>query len=154
MNPGPPAVALDGDMFEIEIGITDGVTEIVAGLEVPPPGKLLEEVVTVTVAFPGLATSPAGARPNIKFGPKYKVKIAVPLKLMTELVVKFEPSQKKPNTFGPATTVVGLVEVITGTRAFTGKITEADAPPPGSGSNTKTLILPAIINVRRQDACR
>ena len=45
---------------------------------------------------------------------------------------------------GVAVTVVGLMAEIVGTRADTGNSTDAEAPPPGSGLNTKTMMLPLL----------
>src|ERR1700722_6188512 len=39
---------------------------------------------------------------------------------------------------------MGLVVEIVGTRADTGNSTDVEAPPPGSGLNTKTMMLPLL----------
>src|SRR5579863_10133998 len=70
--------------------------------------------------------------------------MGVPLKFMTELVTKLEPFTNKANAFPPAGTLEGLMDEMVGERAATGNSTEVEAPPPGSGVNTKTTAVPSL----------
>src|SRR5215467_211344 len=63
---------------------------------------------------------------------------------MTELATKFEPAADKVNWILPAITLVGLRNEITGGSADTGNSTDVEAPPPGSGLNTKTTAFPSL----------
>ncbi len=72
-----------------------------------------------------------------------RVARAVPLKFTTELVTKFEPITNKIGEVS-ATTLEGLMDEITGVSADKGNSTEVEAPPPGSGLNTKTTAVPSL----------
>ena len=63
---------------------------------------------------------------------------------MTELVTKLEPTADNVNWILAAITLEGLIDEMTGERADTGNSTEVEAPPPGSGLNTKTTAFPSL----------
>ena len=52
VNSGPPAVALEGEMFETANGARGGKIVSVTILEVPPPGTPFEGLVTEIFAVP------------------------------------------------------------------------------------------------------
>ena len=66
------------------------------------------------------------------------------MKFTTELVTKFEPMASKLKSFPPAVTLEGLMNERMGKGADTGNSTEVEAPPPGSGLNTKTTTVPPL----------
>jgi len=63
---------------------------------------------------------------------------------MTELATKLEPIADNVNGILAALTLVGLIDEMTGERADTGNSTDVEAPPPGSGLNTKTTAFPSL----------
>ena len=63
---------------------------------------------------------------------------------MTELATKLEPTADNVNWILPEITLEGLIDEMTGERADTGNSTEVEAPPPGSGLNTKTTAFPSL----------
>jgi hypothetical protein len=77
-------------------------------------------------------------------GLSYDVVRGVPLKLTTELVTKPEPFTCKANGLVPAVTLEGLMDEMTGESANTENSTDVEAPPPGSGLNTKTAAVPLL----------
>lgn len=68
----------------------------------------------------------------------------VPLKNTTELLTKLEPITAIVKATPPAVTLVGLMDEICGTGAEIGNSTEVEAPPPGSGLNTKMTAAPPL----------
>ena len=72
----------------------------------------------------------------------YDVAWAIPLKFTTELVTKFEPTTNKADGFPAAAMLEGLMDEMKGRGLNTGNSTEVEAPPPGSGLNTKTTAVP------------
>jgi len=145
VNPGPPAVMLVGEIFETASGGMGGTIVSVTVLEVPPPGTPLEGLVPLLLAVPG-ATMSAVKISNISNpGLLYDVAWAVPLKLTTELVTKPEPVTNMANGLAPAATLDGAIDKMTGEGADTGNSTEVEAPPPGSGLNTKTTAVPPLL---------
>jgi hypothetical protein len=144
VNAGPPAVALVGRMFETANGATGGKIVSVTVLEVPPPGRPFDGLVTQTLAVPGVKISAGKISTMSNPGLEYEVAKSAPLKFTTELVTKFEPITNKANAFAPAVTFEGPVDEMTGTGLNTGNSTDVEAPPPGSGSNTKTTAVPPL----------
>jgi hypothetical protein len=63
---------------------------------------------------------------------------------MTELATKLEPTADNVNGILAAVTLEGLIDEMTGERADTGNSTDVEAPPPGSGLNTKTTAFPSL----------
>lgn len=110
VNEGPPAVALAGDSVP-----TTGCTftgEIVrfSGLEVPPPLEPLRGFVTVMVAVPALAMSPAEIAMLSSVAEKKVVCRAAPLKFTMELPTKLNPDTDSVKLAPPATTLEGLMD--------------------------------------------
>ena len=143
-NAGPPAVVLVGEMLETVSGTMGGKIVSVTALEVPPPGTPFEGVVTVILAVPWATISDVTISTVISVGPWYDVAWAMPLKFTTELVTKFEPKTNRANWFAPAGMLEGLMDEMMGERADIGNSTEVEAPPPGSGLNTKTTAVPSL----------
>ena len=80
---------------------------------------------------------------SITVGLKYVVVWGVPLKFMTELATKFKPIAATVNALPPAIALEGKMDEIIGERADRGNGTDVEAPPPGSGLNTKTSAVPS-----------
>lgn len=82
--------------------------------------------------------------PVMKVELAYDVGKGVPLKFTTELATKFAPITDRPNGFLPAGRLDGEMDEMIGARADTGNSTDVEAPPPGSGLNTKTTTVPSL----------
>jgi hypothetical protein len=97
--------------------------------------------------------SAAGIVAERVVGLSYPVDKGVPLKFTTELVTKFEPSTVNPDSFIPTLTLEGLREERIGDNANNWNSTEVEAPPPGSGLNTKITTVPSLsISLARMPA--
>jgi len=150
VNPGSPAVALVGEILETASGAMAGPIVSVAVLDVPPPGTPLEGLVTVILSVPGARISAVKISKKRNPGLTYAVAWSVPLRFTTELVTKPEPNTNNANGIAPAATLEGLMEEMTGEGADTRNSTDVEAPPPGSGLNTKTTAVPPLsISVAR-----
>jgi len=67
------------------------------------------------------------------------------LKLISELVAKFAPATNSPIIGPPAARLDGLIIEMAGAKDATGNSTDVEAPPPGSGLNTKTTAVPSLL---------
>ena len=153
MNPTVPAIALAGIMFETVGSVLADRIVRVKGVEVPPPDTPFAGFITVMLAVPWVTTSAAGIRAVTCTELTYVVVRAVPLKFATELVTKFEPLTVKVKSFPPAVTLEGVMDEMTGEGLNTVNSTDVEAPPPGSGLNTKTTPVPPLaISLARTSA--
>lgn len=144
VNAGPPAVALEGEMLLIAGCAVGAVIVSVTVLEVPPPGTPFVGVVTVILAVPWDAICAGVISEVINDGLANDVAWGMPLKLTTELVTKFEPFTNRAKGGAAAAMLEGLIAEMVGESAATGNSTEVEAPPPGSGLNTKTTAVPSL----------
>jgi hypothetical protein len=144
VKPGPPAHASLG-FRELIVGTGIGPLAMVKSTEFdsPPPGWGL---FTVTGAVPGEAMAAAGmaavncvALTNVVIG-------AIPPKLTVEAATKFVPLTVRAKGALPASTPVGEIIVIVGTRfvlLVMVKFAAFEVPPPGVGLVTVTATVPA-----------
>jgi hypothetical protein len=140
VKPAPPAVT--------PFGLSDVI--VGAGLliangefpDVPPPGAGLA---TVTLTAPAVRISPAVIAAVIWVALTNVVALGFPLKLTTELEMKFVPFTVNVKGAPPTIALAGERDVIAGNGLFTVNDEFPDVPPPGAGFVTATLNDPAAV---------
>jgi hypothetical protein len=137
---GLPA-AVEVGLREVVVGTGFRIVNVCA-LEVPPPGG---KFVTVTGKVPAVVMSLAGTVAVTSFAETNVVLAAIPLKLTTELEMKFVPVTVIVKPALPAIVEVGLMEAVDGTGLVGVVIVNVcapEVPPPGVGFVTVTEAVP------------
>jgi hypothetical protein len=139
-----------GKANELGLSVAPGVAGTVmlkvSAFDMPPPGVGL---VTVTGTLSAFAIALAGIVAITCVALAKVVVSATPLKLTTELLIKFDPVTVNVNPADPAVALAGFSSVIAGTGLLTTaglmvKLSEFEAPPPGEGLVTVTATVSAV----------
>lgn len=139
VKPDPPAVAPFG-LSNVTVGT--GLFTVNGELpDAPPPGT---GFVTHTLNVPAAAMSAAAIDAVTCVAFTNVVVFAAPLKFTTAPETKFVPFTVSVNAAPPAVALDGDSVVIAGTGLFTANGEFPEVPPPGAGSVTVTLNVPAV----------
>lgn len=142
VNPAPPASALAGESV---VTVGAGLLIVsVAAADIPPPGA---GFVTLIEALPAVAIS-AAVIVAVTCVPLVNVVVlGDPLRLTTEVEIRFVPFTVSENVGPPAVVAAGTNELIVGAGLLAAeilKLMEFDVPPPGVGLVTETAGVPTV----------